>query len=113
MHTCGKVNEIIDGLIEIGVDVLNLQQPRALGIEEIASRFAGRVCFSTTCDIQQTLPFKGEQEIIEEAKLLIDCWGTDAGGLILSEYGDGMAIGVSDDKKRIMLDAFNRYDRWK
>jgi hypothetical protein len=113
MHSCGKVNGIIPSLIDIGVDVLNLQQPRTLGIEEIGSQFAGKVCFSTTCDIQQTLPFKGEQEIVEEAKLLMDCWGTKKGGFVLSEYGDGRAIGVSDDKKKIMFDAFMKYDRWK
>ena len=35
MHSCGKVNDIIERLIEIGLDGINLQQPRALGIEEI------------------------------------------------------------------------------
>ena len=112
MHSCGKVTGIVDGLIEIGVDVLNLQQPRILGVEEFGKTFAGKVCFSTLCDIQHTLPFKGDREIEEEAKLLIDCWGTEKGGLILSDYGDGVAIGVSDFKKKIMLDAFLRYDRW-
>lgn len=113
MHSCGKVDGIVESLIGIGVDVLNLQQPRVFGIEEFGRRFAGRVCFSTTCDIQHTLPFKGEREIVDEARLLMDCWGTGRGGFILSEYGDGSAIGVSDDKKKIMLDAFLQYDRWR
>ncbi len=113
MHSCGKVNGIMEGLLEVGVDVLNLQQPRALGIEDVGRQFAGRVCFSTTCDIQHTLPFKGEQDIIDEARLLMECWGTERGGFILSEYGDGRAIGVPDEKKKIMLDAFLNYDRWK
>lgn len=113
MHSCGKINKIMESLIEIGVDVLNLQQPRALGIEEIGNRFAGRVCFSSLCDIQHTLPFKGKEEIEEEAKLLLDCWSTSKGGFILSDYGDGNAIGVGVDKKKIMFDAFMRYDRWK
>ena len=112
MHSCGKVNEIVGGLIDVGVDVLNLQQPQILGIEEFGKRFAGKVCFSTLCDIQHTLPFKGDREIAEEAKLLIDCWGTEKGGLILSDYGDGRAIGVPDSKKKIMFDAFMKYDRW-
>jgi len=84
-----------------------------LGIEEIGDRFAGRVCFSSVCDIQSTLPFKGKKEIEDEALLLINCWGTDKGGFILSDYGDGNAIGVSKEKKKIMFDAFMRYDRWK
>jgi len=68
MHSCGKVNGIIEGLIEIGLDAINLQQPRALGIEEIGKRFRGR---------------------------------------------DGSAIGVSEDKKRVMLEAFLEYDPWR
>ena len=113
MHSCGKVNEIIGHLAGIGLNVINLQQPRALGIEEIGRRYAGKVCFSSLCDIQATLPFKGEGEIREEARRLLDEWGTDEGGFILSDYGDGEAIGVPDDKKRIMLDAFLEFDRWK
>jgi hypothetical protein len=113
MHSCGKINDIVDDLIDAGVDVLNLQQPRILGIEEFGKRFAGKVCFSTLCDIQRTLPFKGKNEIEEEAKLLIDCWGTEKGGLILSDYGDGGAIGVPISKKQIMFEAFMKNDRWK
>jgi len=113
MHSCGKVNGIIEGLIEVGVDVLNLQQPRTLGIEEIGKKFAGRVCFSSVCDIQKTLPFKSNAEIEEEAALLLKCWGTNSGGFILSDYGDGNAIGASIEKKKVMFDAFMKYDRWK
>ena len=46
MHSCGRVTGILDSLIEIGLDVINLQQPRALGIEEIGRRFAGMRCFA-------------------------------------------------------------------
>ncbi len=113
MHSCGKINGIIESLISIGVNVLNLQQPRALGIEEIGRQFAGRVCFSTTCDIQHTLPFKGEEEIREEARLLVEQWGTEKGGLVIADYGDGNAIGVPLEKKRVMFNAFVEFDRWK
>jgi len=113
MHSCGKVNNVIGPLIDIGVDTLNLQQPRALGIEKIGAQFAGKVCFASLCDIQHTLPFKGKEEIEEEARLLIERWGTDQGGFILGDYGDGVAIGVSPEKKRWMFDAFMAADRWK
>lgn len=113
MHSCGKVNEIIEPLIEIGCDVMNLQQPRALGIEEIGRRFAGRMCFSSLCDIQHTLPFKGAEEIREEARLLLDCWATPEGGFILSDYGDGAAIGVDLWKKQVMFDAFQEFDPFR
>ena len=113
MHSCGRVNQYIPSLIEIGCDVLNLQQPRTTGIEEIGSAFAGRVAFSSLCDIQHTLPFASDAAIDAEARELLERWATDEGGFILSDYGDGRAIGVEDRTKRVMLDAFRRHDRWK
>jgi len=113
MHSCGKVNAILEGLIEIGLDVINLQQPRALGIEEIGQRFRGRICFESLCDIQHTLPFKGAEEIRQEARLLLEYWAAPDGGFILSDYGDGRAIGVDLQKKQIMLNAFLKADPWK
>jgi uroporphyrinogen decarboxylase len=113
MHSCGEVSGVVDGLIEIGVDVLNLQQPRVFGLEGFGQRFAGKVAFESLCDIQHTLPFKGKAEIEGEARLLIEYWSTPQGGFILGDYGDGEAIGVSLESKRWMYDAFQACDRWK
>jgi len=113
MHSCGKVNEIIEPLIEIGLDVINLQQPRALGIEEIGRRFRGRICFQSLCDIQATLPFQDAEAIREEARLLLNHWATPQGGFILADYGDGEAIGVPLWKKQVMLEAFRGYNGWR
>jgi hypothetical protein len=112
MHSCGKVNDIIGSLIETGLEVINLQQPRALGIEAIGEAFRGRICFESLCDIQHTLPFKTPEEIQEEANLLLEQWATPAGGFILSDYGDGRAIGVDPEVKRTMLTAFLQADPW-
>jgi hypothetical protein len=95
------------------LDVINLQQPRALGIREIGQQFRGCICLESLCDIQHTLPFKDADEIREEAELLLEQWGTPDGGFILSDYGDGAAIGVELEKKRIMLDAFREADPWR
>ncbi len=112
MHTCGKVNEIIEDLIEIGLDVINLLQPRLLGIEEIGQRFRGRICFESLCDLQRTLPLKGPEEIRDEAKLLLKNWATDKGGFILTCY-TGEEIGATPEKGKLMLEAFQEFDSWK
>ncbi len=103
MHTCGKVNEIIDDLIDINLDVIEPLQPQVLGIEEIGRRFRGRICFESICDIQRTLPFGEAEEIRQEAKLLLKNWATDKGGFILVGYGGGDEIGSRPEKARIML----------
>ena len=112
MHSCGKINKAIPGLIEAGVDVLNMQQPRANGIEEIGRQFAGRVTFETLCDIQATLPRGNRAEITDEAEKLMRTWGTPEGGFILGDYGDHVAIGAQPETKDFMLGEFRRLDPW-
>ncbi len=113
LHSCGKVNNFIDEFIEIGLDAINLQQPTLLGIEEVGEKFRGRICFVSLVDIQKTLPCGTPEEIRHEAKLLLDKWGTPKGGFIVSDYGKGEAIGVTEERKRIMFDTFVKYGKLK
>jgi uroporphyrinogen decarboxylase len=112
MHSCGRVNDVVGEWIDVGLDVVNLQQPTLLGIEEMGRRYRGRVCFETVVDIQKTLPFGTRGEIEAEAALLLREWGTPEGGFILSDYGDGIAIGVPDERKWWMFEAFKQDDPW-
>lgn len=109
LHTCGKVNEYIEEWIEVGLDTIELQQPRALGIEEIGRRYRGRICFSAPVDIQATLPRGDKEEIRQEAKLLLETWGTAQGGFIASDYGSEQAIGVTRESTQAMFDAFAEF----
>jgi uroporphyrinogen decarboxylase len=113
MHSCGKINRFIPGIIEAGINVLNLEQPRLLGIREVGEKFAGQVAFSTGCDIQHTLPFASPEEIRAEAKLLLDYWGTPQGGLILADDENDQDLGTPLEKKHIAFEAFMEMDRWK
>jgi len=72
LHSCGRVNDFVPYFIDVGFDVLNLQQPRAYGIEELGEQYAGKVCFLTTADIQATIPRGVPEEIREEVRLLGD-----------------------------------------
>ncbi len=63
MHTDGRMNVVLEDLIELGLDVVNLQQPRVNGIEEIGSQFRKRLCFESSVDIQATLPRKSPAEV--------------------------------------------------
>lgn len=111
LHSCGRVNDFVPYFIEAGVDVLNMQQPRCYGIEELGRRFAGRVAFLTTTDIQATLPTNDARAIREEAEQLVRCWSTPDGGFIVFNYGDPEALGIAPATARIMFDAFVRVMR--
>jgi len=106
LHSCGKVNDFVPFFIDAGADVLNLQQPRAYGIQELGSQFAGKVCFLTTVDIQATLPKNNPAEIKKEAEELVQNWSKPEGGFIVFNYGDSESIGVSDNITEVMFKEF-------
>lgn len=106
LHSCGRINDLVPGLIEAGVDVLNMQQPRAYGIAELGERFAGKVCFLTTADIQKTLPSGDAEAVRAEVKELVANWSTSRGGLIVFNYGDPKSLGVKPEMTQVMFRAF-------
>ena len=110
VHSCGKVNDIVEGYIQAGVDVVNLQQPRALGIEEMAQRYAGRITFESLADIQATLPSGDKAAIEGDVEALMTRWASANGGLIFSDYGDGAAIGITDDSVKPFM--YDRFSEW-
>lgn len=106
LHSCGRINSLVPRLIELGVDVLNMQQPQAYGLVEFGEQFKGKVCFLTTADIQATLPRGIEAKVREEVGLLVRHWSTPAGGLIVFNYGDPESLGVKPEMTQVMFDEF-------
>jgi len=87
MHSCGYIYDIIGDLIDIGVNVLMLDQQDLMGVERLGREFGGRVCFRCSPDIQRILP-GGDRSAIEEAtRQLIWYLGRNNGGLIGGSYG--------------------------
>lgn len=113
LHSDGKINDLMEEFIDIGLDVVNIQSPHVLGIEKISRRYRGRITFWCSVDLQETLPFGSRKEIENEAKTLINTWGTPEGGFIGSDYGwtteDHIAIGVGKKRVRYALEAFRKY----
>jgi len=108
LHSCGRINSLVPSFLELGVDVLNMQQSRSYGLVEFGEQFRGKVCFLATADIQSTMPRGAEQEVREEVRLLVRHWGTPEGGLIAFDYGAWDALGVRPEMPRIMFDEFAR-----
>jgi len=112
-HTDGKVNDIIEDFIELGVDIINIHQPRLLGINEVSKIARGRICFEASVDIQATLPTGNRQLIEEEVRELVEKWGTPKGGFIGVEYGYLGAIGIARKSMLYALECFEKYGDYK
>jgi uroporphyrinogen decarboxylase len=106
LHSCGRVNDFVPHFIDVGVDVLNMQQPQAYGIREIGRRFAGKVCFLTTADIQATLPSGDPERVRAEVRELVQHWSTPTGGFIVFNYGDPRSLAVDPAMTGVMFRAF-------
>ena len=88
-HSCGCVWPIISDLIDIGVDVLNLEQMGLFsdetrsGYERIAQEFGGRVSFTVNVDSQRTLTAGTPAEIEQEIRHIFQTFGSLGGGFIV------------------------------
>jgi uroporphyrinogen decarboxylase len=68
-HSCGNVTELIDDLIEMGVDAINPVQVSAMGdMAELKTRFGQRISFWGGIDTQGVLPFGTQQDVREEVR---------------------------------------------
>jgi uroporphyrinogen decarboxylase len=84
-HSCGAVSQMIDDLIEIGVDALNPVQVGAGDMEpaSLKQRFGDRITFWGGIDTQRILPFGSPDEVADEVNRVIDILG-DNGGFVLN-----------------------------
>jgi len=81
-HTDGKATEVVEDLIEIGVDILNPVQPECVDPAEFKLKFGDRLAFWGTIGIQHTLPFGTVEEVRQEVKTRIETVGKGGGLLI-------------------------------
>ncbi|MBI2503645.1 MAG: hypothetical protein HYW07_10490 [Candidatus Latescibacteria bacterium] len=86
-HSCGQVTDIVDDLIELGLDVLDPVQPGAMDLEEVARRFGGRVSFSGAVDLQR-LFLSTPSQIEDEVRRTLDTLGR--------KFGNGLLAGPAN-----------------
>lgn len=84
-HSCGAVSQLVDDLIDIGVDALNPVQVAAGDMEPVSlkRRFGDRIAFWGGIDTQHVLPFGSADEVAAEVGRVIDILG-EGGGFVLN-----------------------------
>jgi len=82
-HTCGNCWDLLDDFIEVGIEVLNPVQPKAIDPIKVKQRYGKKLSLFGAFDIQEILPQWKPAEIKKEARRLIDNLNVD-GGFILS-----------------------------
>ena len=92
MHSCGYNWELVDDLVQAGIDCFQFDQPANYDMPAMAEKFKRhKVVLWSPVDIQKVMP-TGNRELIEsEAERMVNLF---SGFLIAKNYGDLHGIGV-------------------
>lgn len=88
MHSDGFIADILEDLVEVGVDALN-SQLFCMDIEDLGRRFAGRLTFWGEMDRQRLLPSGSEAEVREAVRRVRRAVWRDGGAIAQCEFGPG------------------------
>jgi uroporphyrinogen decarboxylase len=78
IHSCGKVDELFDDLIEIGLNCFNPFQPEVMDVFDLMRRYKGRLAFHGGLSTQRTLPYGSVEDVKRETVELLEA-GADGG----------------------------------
>lgn len=109
MHSCGYIKDIIPTLVDIGVKVLQLDQPTLSSLDFLAETCHGKTAIWSPVDIQRDLPTGDEEYIRAHARELIDKLGSNGGGFICGHYGDPKSLAVEPEWQEWAKDEFEKY----
>ncbi|MCX5676125.1 MAG: uroporphyrinogen-III decarboxylase-like protein [Planctomycetota bacterium] len=72
LHSCGKVDAILDDLVQIGLSAFNPFQPEVMDVFAVKKRYHGRLAFHGGMSIQKILPFGTVREVRDMAARLVE-----------------------------------------
>lgn len=104
-HSDGRLHELVDDIIDAGVEVLNLQD-LANGIAWIADRLKGRVCIDLDIDRRDVTVSGGPKEIDKHIRRAVATLGAPEGGLTMIY---GLYPGTPPENAAAVADAMERY----
>mgnify|MGYP006304317555 CR=1 FL=1 len=105
IHSCGKVDELFDDLIDAGVDVFNPFQPEVIDVFEAKRRYGDRLTFYGGISTQVSLPFKSPEEVKAEVRALLDKVGRNGGYIAAPAHA--IPGGVKPENYFAMMEVLN------
>ena len=111
LHSCGYIVDILDDLIEIGLDVIQMDQHENMGLELLSERFAGRITFFSPVDIQNTMVYGTLDDIRAYCRKMVALLGRPHGGFIAMWYSDPAGAGHTQEAVEAMCEEFLKISR--
>ncbi len=111
LHSCGYIMDILDDLIDAGLDVIQMDQQENMTLELLSSRFRGRITFWNPVDIQQTMAHGSLDDIRKYAGKMVSMLSTPQGGFIAKVYPDPTGAGHRPEAIAAMCEEFVKLSR--
>jgi uroporphyrinogen-III decarboxylase len=111
LHSCGNIVDILDDFIEIGLDVIQMDQQENMGLDLLGERFGGRITFWCPVDIQRTMVYGTLEDIRAYCRRMVKTLGRPEGGFIAMWYSDPAGAGHRQEALDAMCDEFLKISR--
>ena len=111
LHSCGYIVDILDDLIEIGLNAVHMDQQENMGLELLGERFGGRLTFFAPVDIQKTMVYSTLDEIRAYCRKMQYLLGRPSGGFIPRWYSDPAGAGHRPEAIQAMCAEFLEMSR--
>ena len=112
-HTDGDVYDLIEDLIEIGVDILNPIQTsagRMSDLKQLKAQFGGRIVFCGAIDTHTVLPHGSPVDVQKEVRRVIRDLGPGGGFMVSSVHT--IMNDVPAENVLAMVDAVEKFGRY-
>jgi uroporphyrinogen decarboxylase len=83
---------IIGDLVEMGLNVLNPIQPKAMDVEKLATGYGEKLTFFGGICNQDVMPFKTPEEVTEHVRYMIQVLGKNGRYVIAPSNGVGRDV---------------------
>jgi len=108
-HNCGYIIDMVPDMIEMGVDVVQLDQPRLMGHQKLIEALGGKICMWNCVDIQWASKEKvTNDEIRREVAEMVEAYQIPRfnGGFIAKHYPQPWDIQLPAERQKLIYDAF-------
>jgi uroporphyrinogen decarboxylase len=107
-HTDGNIKDVLDDLVESGIDCLDPIDPLAgMHIGEMKEKYGSRICLKGNVDCVETLTKKSLDDVVAETKkCILDA--SRGGGHIISS-SNSLHSGIKPENYRAFLDAVDTF----
>jgi uroporphyrinogen decarboxylase len=109
-HSCGDIREVLEDVVECGLDCYQTFQPEIYDIEKVKEEIGDRLSFWGAISTQNMLPFETPEGVKRETARIMGVLGK--GGGYIASPTHGVPYDVPAENVEAMIEVFQNQDRY-